>query len=119
MKPRSGTGGLVYSTEFGRMCPVCRESVETCRCAEEVRPAGDGVARISREKSGRGGKEVTVIRGLALTQSELNLLAKSLKQACGTGGTAKDGAIEIQGDRRETVARELEKRGFTVRQAGG
>ena len=59
-KPDSG--GLVYSTEGGRMCPVCRQPVAACRCkAADERPRGDGIVRVSRETKGRGGKTVTVV----------------------------------------------------------
>ncbi len=119
MKSRS-TSGLVYSTEHGRMCPDCRQPIDACHCKTlETLPAGDGIARITREKAGRGGKEVTVIRGVPLNGSELAQLGKALKASCGCGGTVKDGVIELQGDRREKVVSELGKRGFTVKLAGG
>ena len=61
------------------------------------------VARLRLEKSGRGGKSVTVIDGLPQNRDFLRGLATELKKACGAGGTAADGAVEIQGDRRETL----------------
>ena len=59
---------LVYSTDSGRMCPTCRHPMTACVCAARARalPTGDGIARVSREKQGRGGKTVTVVRGLPL-----------------------------------------------------
>ncbi len=72
-----------------------------------------------REKSGRGGKWVVVIRNLQLTPEDMKTLAKNLKQACGTGGTIKDGAIEIQGDQREAVAAALQKAGYKIKLVGG
>ena len=113
-------GGLVYSTESGRMCPDCRKPVAQCVCkANAVAPAGDGVVRVSRETKGRGGKGVTVIRGVPLAGEALAALGKQLRTSCGTGGTVKDGAIELQGDH---VARALELlagKGWKVKRSGG
>ena len=80
---------------------------------------GDGIIRLRRETKGRGGKAVTLVDGLALPGAELKALAKTLKQKCGVGGAIKDGIIEIQGDQREILQVELEKRGYTVKRAGG
>lgn len=82
-------------------------------------PTGDGIVRIQRQKQGRGGKTVSVISGLALADPELLVLAKSLKQRCGSGGAIKDGNIEIQGDHREVLCVELQKMGLTVKLSGG
>lgn len=71
------------------------------------------------ETKGRGGKAVTVITGIALPEREMRELARALKQHCGVGGALKEDHIEIQGDQREKLKAELEKRGFTVRIAGG
>jgi len=112
--------GLVYSTEQGRMCPECGKPAQSCVCAHAARkPGGDGVVRVSRETKGRKGKGVTVISGLPLTASELKALGRQLRKACGSGGTVKDGAIEIQGDHRDRLLVELEKRGFPAKRAGG
>ena len=121
MSGRRAAGGLVYSTEHGRVCPSCRRPVAACSCrADAARaPAGDGVVRVSRETGGRGGKTVTVIRGVPLDADGLAELARALKAACGSGGTAKDGTIEIQGDHRDTVVARLEARGLRVKRAGG
>ena len=118
---RSASGGLVYSTETGRMCPQCRQPIAQCLCKQAARPAsaGDGVARVSRETKGRGGKSVTLVKGLALDPVALGVLGKQLRTACGSGGTVKDGVIEIQGDHRETVIALLQKQGMTVKRAGG
>jgi len=75
--------------------------------------------RISRETKGRGGKSVNVITGLGLAHAELEALCTQLKKRCGTGGTAKEGTIEIQGEHRDTLVVELAKRGYTVKKAGG
>lgn len=113
---------LVYSTEAGgRMCPDCGEPVAQCRCKElKARvPATDGIVRVSHETKGRKGKGVTVVKGVALDAAALTALGKQLKTACGSGGTVKDGVIEIQGDHRETVIAALVKQGHTVKRAGG
>lgn len=102
---------LVYSTETGRI-------KETKSPAKTPIP-GDGIVRIRRETAGRNGKGVTTISGIPVDESELKNIAKQLKQVCGTGGSVKDGVIEIQGDQRDKIKAELEKRGYTVKLAGG
>lgn len=114
---------LVYSTDSGRICPGCREAVAACRCAAiaaaATRPVGDGVVRVSRETKGRGGKAVSVVRGVPLDDAGLAALAKALKAACGSGGTVKDGVIEVQGDHVAALVALLSDRGWTVKRAGG
>jgi translation initiation factor 1 len=78
-----------------------------------------GTAKVGRETAGRKGKGVTVVWDLGLTDDELQQLATTLKTKCGTGGTAKDGRIEIQGDHRDRIVTELEKLGYKVKRAGG
>jgi translation initiation factor 1 len=117
MKKR--TGGLVYSTEQGRMCPECRNPMDQCTCGAPARPAGDGIVRVSRETKGRKGKGVTLITGIPLDDKELKAFAKVLKGKCGTGGTVKDGVVEIQGDQRDLLVSLLEQKGWTVKRAGG
>lgn len=78
-----------------------------------------GNARVSLKSKGRGGKKVTVVSGLALTDDELQDLAKDLKQVCGAGGTVREGTIEIQGDKRTQIMNELQKRGFNSKRVGG
>ena len=87
--------------------------------AEAVIPPGDGVVRVGRETKGRKGKGVTVITGVPLAGSELKDLAKELKQKCGSGGTVKDGVIEIQGDHRDAVVAALGGRNWNVKKSGG
>jgi translation initiation factor 1 len=116
---KNSDGGLVFSTEQGRMCPDCREPLADCRCDEVEAPAGDGVVRVSRETKGRQGKGVTLISGIPLAGSELKAYAKLLKARCGTGGTVKDGVVEIQGDQRDTLVALLKAKGWTVKRAGG
>lgn len=102
---------LVYSTETGR--------IKESKTPPSPLPMGDGIVRIRRETAGRKGKGVTTISGLPLATEPLKVLVKELKQACGTGGSIKDGVVEIQGDMREKIKTELENRGFTVKLAGG
>lgn len=111
--------GLVYSTDGGRHCPDCGQPQDACICGQQQAPAGDGVARVRRETKGRGGKTVTTITGVPLLGEELKTLATALKKRCGTGGSLKDGVIEIQGDHVELLIGELQKRGFTAKKSGG
>jgi translation initiation factor 1 len=73
---------------------------------------------LHRESKGRGGKAVTLIKNLILSEEDLKALAKRLKQACGSGGTVKDGLIEIQGEHREKIAELLQTAGYKVKIAG-
>ncbi len=115
-----GGSRLVYSTEHGRTCPECGQPVSACTCRQRTRPAaGDGFVRVSREKAGRGGKTVTVVRGAPLESDALRALGKRLKAACGSGGTVKDGVVEIQGDHADRLVVLLQQEGFAVKRAGG
>jgi len=109
----------VYSTELGRMCPVCGKPIADCSCRKRVHQSGDGGVRVQRESKGRKGKTVTLISGVSLEDEALRSLLSELKRQCGAGGTIKDGVIEIQGDHRAKVVEELKKRGYTVKIAGG
>lgn len=115
----SSNGGLVYSTESGRMCPACRQAVGACLCKTQAVPKGDGVVRVSRQSKGRGGKTVTLVKGLALDAAALAALGKTLRSACGSGGTVKDGVIEIQGDHCDLVIGALKQQGHDPKRAGG
>lgn len=111
---------LVYSSEKGRMCPGCGRPVAECVCRRRADSySGDGIVRIRRETKGRGGKTVTILAGLPLDADGIKALAGDLKRRCGTGGTSRDGAIEIQGDHRDVLKQELERRGFRVKMVGG
>jgi len=118
-------GGLVYSTGKGRMCAGCGWPAARCVCSHNLKdpagatPRGDGVVRVSRQTKGRKGKGVTVISGVPLSASELAALATELKKKCGSGGTLRDGSIEIQGDHRDLLVEMLQARGWTVKRAGG
>ncbi|HYN62868.1 MAG TPA: stress response translation initiation inhibitor YciH, partial [Rubrivivax sp.] len=82
-------------------------------------PQGDGVVRVSRESKGRGGKVVTLVRGLPLDEAALAALGKRLRSACGAGGTAKDGVLEVQGDHCDRIVTLLQAEGWRVKRAGG
>lgn len=115
---------LVYSTETGRVKHSNKTGAETQGnqknvSSKKTTKKSDGIVRIRRETSGRKGKGVTTIDGLTLSESELKTLAKQLKQACSTGGTVKDGIIEIQGDHREKIRGILIDAGYQVKLAGG
>ncbi len=119
-------GKLVYSTDWGEMCPDCRQPVDKCTCprkktavAPTSSPPKDGIVRVGRETKGRKGKGVTIITGLPLNEARLTQLATELKRKCGSGGTVRDGVIEIQGDHRDIVVAELQKQGYTVKRVGG
>lgn len=104
------------------MCPTCRKPIAQCTCAKKVvspAPASDGVVRVWRETKGRGGKAVTVVRGVPLDAAGLVKLGQQLKAACGSGGTVKEGAIEVQGDHADKVVGVLQAQGYTVKRAGG
>ena len=122
---------LVYSSEHGRVCPSCGRSVTRCNCRGKgararlkardeatSAKAGDGIVRVGRSTRGRRGKIVTTVTGVPVGVNELRDLAAELKRYCGTGGAVKDGMIEIQGEHRDTLVEELEKRGFKVKRAG-
>ncbi len=112
--------GLVYSSEFGRMCPACEYPGGDCRCNNKI-PAGksDGIVRVGRETKGRKGSGVTTITGISGNEDELKKLAAELKKRCGAGGAIKSGVIEIQGDHRDRLIIELEKMGYKVKRSGG
>lgn len=97
------------------MCPGCGQPLAACTCKQALPPPTDGVVRVSLETKGRKGKGVTVIRGVPLAADELQTLCKQLKQRCGSGGTLKDDAIEVQGDHRSTVLDALSKFGWKLK----
>lgn len=117
---KSGSSStLVYSTDGGRICPECRHPVAACACKAAKRIVGDGNVRVARLTKGRGGKTVTVVKGLALDAEALAVLGKQLRTACGSGGTVKDGVIEIQGDHCDLVIEALRRHGHDPKRAGG
>jgi len=120
MRSAASNHRLVYSSESGRVCPDCARAVKECVCRKKSgQSGGDGIVRIRRESKGRGGKTVTVISGINLPDDAIKLLSGELKRRCGTGGTVKDGLIEIQGDHRDLLVADLAARGYKVKAAGG
>ena len=110
----------VYSTgpAYMKRCERCGSYPYRCPKPKSLPPQQQN-PRIFRDRKGRGGKTVTVIRDLQLSPDDLTALGKQLKKNCGAGGSIKDGNIEIQGDHREKVAAELVKLGYKAKLAGG
>jgi len=104
----------VWSSERGDL----RKQKENSASTKSLPPEQQTVY-LHRESSGRHGKPVTLVKNLVLSADDLKALAKKLKEACGTGGTIKDGVIEIQGEQRERIAEVLRKLGYKVKIAGG
>ncbi|MFM8368658.1 MAG: translation initiation factor [Chloroflexota bacterium] len=104
----------VWSSDSGDL----RKKNQTVSHARSL-PPQQQTAYLHRESGGRGGKVVSVVKNLILTDDDLKALAKKLKQECGTGGTVKDGLIEIQGEHRQRMAEVLQKLGYKVEIAGG
>ena len=119
MKDKLSKDRIVYSTEQGRICPICGNPVNQCTCRKQTSPSGDGNVQVSRETKGRKGKGVTLIKGLAIDAATLGLMSKKLKTMCGSGGTVKKGIIEIQGDHIERILDYLKEQGIKAKQAGG
>jgi len=115
---QSSNSSLVYSTDGGRTCPGCRLPVAQCACQGKAVVQGDGVVRVARQSKGRGGKTVTLVKGLALDAAALAALGKQLRTACGAGGTVKEGVIEVQGDHCELVMAALVRLGHQPKRAG-
>ncbi len=111
-------GGFSYSTQHGELCGICFAPKAKCTCAP-VGATDDGVVRVGRSTKGRKGAGVTTVSGVPLKGAELKALAKKLKQKCGSGGTLRNGIIEVQGEHQDTIVKELEKRGWTVKRSGG
>jgi translation initiation factor 1 len=116
----SDLGGVVYSSEQGRMCPSCGKALAQCICKAlaKTQVQGDGNVRVGRATAGRKGNGVTTITGLPLPEAELLELARKLKARCGCGGTVKDGVIEIQGEQRDVLVAELIKLGYKAKKSG-
>jgi translation initiation factor 1 len=112
------SGRLVYSTQAGRICPGCGWPAADCRCSKPAENASIPariVARLRVEKKGRSGKTVTVVDGLPLNAAFVETLGQELKRACGTGGAAAAGTIELQGDLRDRVREVLTSKGIVVK----
>ena len=111
----------MYSTDRGLIAPLRAPSPSPRAGTAPTAPRApdDGVVRLFRDRSGRGGKTVTLIRGLPERGAALEARAGELKRLCGAGGAVKDGAVEIQGDHRDRLAARLRELGHTVKLAGG
>jgi len=102
------------------LCPNCRRAVRECVCPTGAPGAArPSAVRVGRETKGRAGKGVTVITGLPLSASEIEALAGDLKKRCGSGGTVREGVIEIQGDHRDSIVAALVKLGWSAKKSGG
>lgn len=132
MNENSKSTRTVYSTELGRICPDCGQTLARCGCrsgGKSRKKAGaksvaapakaDGIVRIGRSTKGRRGKGVTTVTGIPLAGDELKEVAQKLKAKCGAGGTEKNGVVEIQGEHRQLLQKTLEAMGYTVKQSGG
>lgn len=117
---KSKNQGLVYSTDTGRICPGCGHPAKKCWCSKtSPSRVGDGVVRVKRQTKGRKGSGVSLIEGIPLDEAGIKKLGKELKKKCGSGGTVKNGIIEIQGDHREALIGHLLKLGYNAKLAGG
>jgi translation initiation factor 1 len=111
---------IVYSTGLGSLCPNCRRPVRECVCPKGVPGAAKPAAvRVGREIKGSSVKFYTTITGLHLSLSDIESLATKLKKRCGSGGTVREGIIEIQGDHRDAIVAELIKLGWPAKKSGG
>ncbi len=101
-------------------CPNCRRPVRECVCPTGAPGAARPAAvRVGRETKGRAGKGVTTVTGLPLAAAELEALAARLKKRCGSGGTVRNGVIEIQGEHRDVIVAELVEAGWQAKRSGG
>src|SRR5262245_59068788 len=112
-------GRIVYSTGRGRVCPKCGWPIDDCRCAASLAKGAEPVpekpvAKLRLENRSSG-KHVTVVAGLPDNRGFLEALARELKKACGTGGSAGEDVIELQGDQRERLRELLARKGMQVK----
>lgn len=119
-------GGKKAPTTPTATCNVCRQSVSFCVCKNSPASTQNSknqntvaTIRISLDRKGRGGKDVTVITGVPLNDNDLEDLGRKLKAQCGCGGTTKDGRIELQGDRRDLIMTKLQEMGYKPKKSGG
>jgi translation initiation factor 1 len=114
------TARIIYSTGIGNLCPNCRRPLRECVCPKGAPGAAKPTAvRVGRETKGRAGKGVTTITGLPMSAADIEFLAGKLKKRCGSGGTVREGVIEIQGDHRDVIVSELAKLGWPAKKSGG
>jgi translation initiation factor 1 len=113
-------GGEQRKAPIQETCSQCRQPLDACSCRPLPQaPSKATVVRVGRETKGRRGKGVTTVSDLPLDENGLAELAALLKQRLGTGGTVKDGRIEIQGDHRDRIVQELEAVGYRAKRVGG
>jgi translation initiation factor 1 len=113
MKNKINTNGLVFSTDPNFKLAAETDNIETLKSNEQK-------LRIWLETKHRGGKTASIISGFIGTEDDMQTLSKNLKNACGTGGSAKDGEIIIQGNHREKILQWLQKNGYPQsKKAGG
>jgi translation initiation factor 1 len=111
---------IIYSTGLGSLCPNCRRPVRECVCPKGAPGAAKpSSATVGRETQGRAGKGVTTVSGLPLSAAAIEALATKLKKRCGSGGTVRNGVIEVQGDHRDAIVAELIKMGWQAKRSGG
>jgi translation initiation factor 1 len=103
----------------GKRPPMQQTSTHSSGQVVANSPTSKSVIRVSLDKKARRGKKVTVVSGLPLAEEALLNLAAGLKQICGSGGTVKDGQIEIQGDHRDRIMADLQNRGYKPKRSGG
>jgi translation initiation factor 1 len=105
----------------GTNCPKCRYPLARCTCPKVVPESNKKVefVKVSLDRKARGGKTVTVITGFSLSEEDLIELGAKLKKRCGSGGTVKDGVIEIQGDHRDRMLKDLAEMGYKCKRVGG
>ena len=104
----------VWSSEQGDL----RKQQSTSKIMQSL-PPQQQTAYLHRDSKGRGGKTVTLIKKLVLSEGDMMDLVKKLKQVCGSGGTVKENVIEIQGEHRDKIAAALTQMGYKVKIAGG
>ena len=108
---------LVYDSDAPLVKPPRDSKRKSAPEAPSLNLPRDGVVRLLRDRKGRGGKTVTLVAGVPASLA--SALATDLKRLCGTGGTLRGEVIELHGDVRERIKPELERRGYTVKIAGG
>ena len=121
-QPLYSTDGRTVMDRRSARCSDCQRPLAGCVCKNRQQKhtgLNDGTVRVARDRKQRGGKTVTVVTGLPGDAAALAEIAGMLKRLCGSGGTVKDGVVEVQGDHREQIATALRAHGHQVKLAGG